>query len=138
MYMFDGCKIIEVVVGVLVQLDGQFLLVQCLEGKFYVGYWEFFGGKFEVGELVEVVFMCELKEELDVMLCVCVFWYIIEYDYLYVYVCLYFCKVMVWDGILCVLEGQDFVWQMLLISVDLVLLVMLFVFEWMCEEVMVS
>ncbi|NYS08399.1 NUDIX domain-containing protein [Ralstonia pickettii] len=134
----DGRKITEVAVGVLVQPDGQFLLAQRPEGKPYAGYWEFPGGKLEAGESVEAALTRELKEELDVTLRTCVPWHTIEHDYPHAYVRLHFCKVTAWDGTLRALEGQDFAWQTLPISVDPVLPATLPVFEWMREEATAS
>lgn len=83
-------KFIDVVVGILMQFNGDVLLGQCLDGKFYVGYWEFFGGKVELGESIFVVLQCEFKEELGIEVLDGEFWCGVEYVYLYVYVCLYF------------------------------------------------
>ena len=44
-----GRPVTEVAVGVLVQPDGRYLLAQRPAGKPYEGYWEFPGGKLEVG-----------------------------------------------------------------------------------------
>ncbi|MCD9230061.1 NUDIX domain-containing protein [Ralstonia pseudosolanacearum] len=130
----DGRKITEVAVGVLVQPDGRFLLAQRPEGKPYAGYWEFPGGKLESGESVEAALTRELKEELDITLRACERWHTIEHDYPHAYVRLHFCKVTAWDGALRALEGQDFAWQTLPISVDPVLPATLPVFEWMRVE----
>ena len=59
---------------------------------------------------------------------------VVEHDYPHAYVRLHFCKVTAWDGTLRALEGQDFAWQTLPISVDPVLPATLPVFEWMREE----
>lgn len=74
------------------------------------------------------------KEELDITLRACERWHIIEHDYPHAYVRLHFCKVTAWDGALRALEGQDFAWQTLPISVDPVLPATLPVFEWMRVE----
>lgn len=71
----------------------------------YEGYWEFLGGKLEVGESVEDVLVCELYEEFGIEVMVSYCWYMFEYDYLYVYVWFYFCKVMGWMGELYSKEG---------------------------------
>lgn len=130
----DGRKITEVAVGVLVQPDGCFLLAQRPEGKPYAGYWEFPGGKLEAGESVEAALTRELKEELDITLRTCEPWRTIEHDYPHAYVRLHFCKVTAWEGTLRALEGQDFAWQTLPISVEPVLPATLPVLEWMREE----
>ena len=43
----------EVAVGILVDAEGRYLLTSRPPGKVYAGYWEFPGGKLEVGESVE-------------------------------------------------------------------------------------
>ncbi|MEQ1517506.1 MAG: NUDIX domain-containing protein, partial [Usitatibacteraceae bacterium] len=45
-------QIIEVAVAVFIKPDGSFLLSSRPEGKPYPGYWEFPGGKVELGESV--------------------------------------------------------------------------------------
>lgn len=53
-------KFVFVFVVVFIDIDGWVLLVQCFEGKVMVGFWEFLGGKVEVGEILEQVLICEL------------------------------------------------------------------------------
>ncbi|MEO8938404.1 MAG: Nudix family hydrolase [Burkholderiaceae bacterium] len=55
---------IDVAVGVLVRDDGSFLLAQRPDGKPMAGYWEFPGGKLEVGETVFDALVREFDEEL--------------------------------------------------------------------------
>ena len=59
-------KVVDVAVGVLIGADGRFLLTSRPEGKVYAGYWEFPGGKLEVGESVEAALARELNEELGI------------------------------------------------------------------------
>ena len=55
---------IDVAVGVLVRDDGSFLLAQRPDGKPMAGWWEFPGGKVEVGESVFEALVREFDEEL--------------------------------------------------------------------------
>ena len=57
----------EVVVAVAFDKDGRFLMTSRPEGKVYAGYWEFPGGKVEVGETLEESLAREMKEELGVL-----------------------------------------------------------------------
>ena len=45
-------QLVQVAVGVLIRSDDSFLLTSRPEGKAYAGYWEFPGGKLEVGETI--------------------------------------------------------------------------------------
>ncbi len=57
---------VDVAVGVLIDAEGRFLLTSRPAGKVYAGYWEFPGGKLEVGESVEQALRRELHEELGI------------------------------------------------------------------------
>ncbi|HWX11706.1 MAG TPA: NUDIX domain-containing protein [Trinickia sp.] len=107
----------EVAVGVLVQPDGRYLLAQRPPGKPYEGYWEFPGGKLEVGETVETALARELHEELGIVVEECHRWHTLEHDYPHAYVRLYFCKVTRWVGEPHGREGQAFSWQDLPVAV---------------------
>ena len=43
-------EVTEVAVGVLIDKEGRFLMASRPQGKPYAGWWEFPGGKLEVGE----------------------------------------------------------------------------------------
>jgi ADP-ribose pyrophosphatase YjhB (NUDIX family) len=55
-------KVVDVAVGVLIAADGRFLLTTRPPGKVYAGYWEFPGGKLEVGETVALALRRELRD----------------------------------------------------------------------------
>ena len=83
----------EVAVGVLVRADGALLLSTRPPGKAYAGYWEFPGGKIEVGESVEQALRRELIEELGITIGAAQPWKVTEYDYPHALVRLHWCKV---------------------------------------------
>lgn len=62
----DGCCVIEVVCGVVVDGAGKVLSCRRGKGRHLAGLWEFPGGKVEAGEAPEVALVRELGEELDV------------------------------------------------------------------------
>ena len=62
-------QITEVAAAVMLRGDParpEFLLAQRPPGKVYAGYWEFPGGKVELGESPEAALIRELREELGV------------------------------------------------------------------------
>ncbi len=54
------------VVAAIIFVNNQFLIAKRPVGKHKAGYWEFPGGKIEVGEEVEAALFRELKEELNI------------------------------------------------------------------------
>jgi 8-oxo-dGTP diphosphatase len=89
---------VDVAVGVLLRVDGRFLLASRPAGKPYAGYWEFPGGKLEPGESVAHALARELREELGVDIDAPVPWVVREFDYPHAYVRLHFCRVHAWRG----------------------------------------
>ena len=59
-------QLVQVAVGVLIRSDGAFLLTSRPPGKAYAGYWEFPGGKLELGETVMQALERELQEEIGI------------------------------------------------------------------------
>lgn len=59
-------KIQLAVAAVLIDHASRILVQQRPKDKTYAGYWEFPGGKLEVGETPETALVRELKEELDI------------------------------------------------------------------------
>lgn len=57
---------IHVVAGVIYGSDHKILLAQRPPGKSFAGFWEFPGGKLEVGETPQMALHRELQEELDI------------------------------------------------------------------------
>ena len=114
-------SIIDVAVGVLIHPNGSFLLTSRPSGKAYAGYWEFPGGKLEVGETVHQALCRELHEELGIVVGASEPWKVELVDYPHALVRLNFCKVRAWTGPLEMREGQQFSWQRLPVQVGPVL-----------------
>ena len=127
-------KIVDVAVGVLVRLDGSFLLTSRPVGKAYAGYWEFPGGKLESGENVEQALRRELHEEIGITIAAVQPWKVEMVDYPHALVRLHFCKVFEWSGELHMRESQSFAWQSLPVVVQPVLPGTIPVLAWFAEE----
>jgi 8-oxo-dGTP diphosphatase len=126
--------VVDVAVGVLLQDDGHFLLTSRPEGKVYAGYWEFPGGKLEVGESVEQALRRELQEELGITIGAAQVWKTQMVDYPHALVRLHFCKVWDWQGELQMREAQSHAWQLLPVAVTPVLPGTIPVLAWLAEE----
>lgn len=126
--------VVDVAVGVLLQADGQFLLTSRPEGKVYAGYWEFPGGKLELGETVEQALRRELHEELGIVIGQAQVWKTQLVDYPHALVRLHFCKVWDWQGQLQMREAQSHAWQTLPVAVQPVLPGTLPVLDWLAQE----
>lgn len=124
----------EVAVGVLIQSDGRFLLTSRPEGKVYAGYWEFPGGKLEVGESVAQALRRELNEELGIEALGIEAWKTELVDYPHALVRLNFCKVSVWQGELQMREGQSSAWEQLPVRSVPVLPGTVPVLQWLAQE----
>ena len=124
----------EVAVGVLLQPDGNFLLTSRPAGKVYAGYWEFPGGKLELGESVAQALRRELHEELGIEAQQIQLWKSELVDYPHALVRLNFCKVPRWQGELQMREGQSFAWQQLPVQVAPVLPGTVPVLRWLAAE----
>lgn len=127
-------QLVQVAVGVLIRSDDAFLLTSRPEGKAYAGYWEFPGGKLEVGETVAQALQRELHEEIGISIEDCVAWKTEQIDYPHALVQLNFCKVRRWTGELQMREAQLYAWQQLPVTVKPVLPGTLPVLEWFAKE----
>lgn len=125
---------VDVAVGVLVRPGGLFLLTSRPPGKAYCGYWEFPGGKLEVGETVQQALRRELHEELGILVESVVPWKATLVDYPHALVNLKFCKVFCWTGDLQMCEGQSYSWQTLPVGVTPVLPGTVPVLRWLATE----
>jgi 8-oxo-dGTP diphosphatase len=97
-------KITHVAAAVLLRPDGSYLLGQRAAGTFYPGYWEFPGGKVEVGESPREALIRELHEELGIEVIQAYPWIVREHLYEHANVKLHFFRVTEWRG-----ELQDHV-----------------------------
>lgn len=104
-------RLVDVAVGLLFRSDGHFLMCTRPPGKAYAGYWEFPGGKLEVGEEVLAALKRELSEEIGIQPTNIAFWKTLVVDYPHAMVRLHFCKVHAWNGEVSMLEGQRFAWE---------------------------
>jgi len=130
---------VDVAVGVLVERDadgveGRFLLTTRPEGKVFAGYWEFPGGKLEVGESVEVALKRELHEELGITIGAVHPWKVELMDYPHARVRLHFCKVFEWAGAFEMREQQMMAWAQLPVAQTPVLPGTIPVLRWFAQE----
>ena len=127
---------IDVAVGVLIRADGKFLITSRPEGKPYAGYWEFPGGKLEVGETVEQALQRELDEELGIHIHLnrVERWKELVMEYPHAVVRLHFCKVWDWAGELEMREHQQFAWETLPPHVAPLLPGTIPVLQWLNDE----
>jgi 8-oxo-dGTP diphosphatase len=130
---------VDVAVGVLVERDaagreGRFLLTSRPEGKVYAGYWEFPGGKLEVGESVHDALARELHEELGITIGDSHAWQELVMDYPHARVRLHFRKVYQWSGAFEMREGQAMAWESLPVASAPVLPGTIPVLQWFAAE----
>lgn len=110
-------KITHVAAGVLIKPSGEYLLASRPQGKPWAGWWEFPGGKIEMGETPEHALIRELKEELGIAPTHIQPWIQRVYNYPETHdspaktVHLHFHFVTEWNDELTPHEGQDFCWQ---------------------------
>jgi 8-oxo-dGTP diphosphatase len=102
---------IKVAAAVIERGDGSFLLAQRPEGKPYAGYWEFPGGKIEIGETPRAALARELEEELGIVVESAYPWITRTYAYTHATVRLHFFRVVKWQGEPHGREQQAFAWQ---------------------------
>ncbi|NMM36523.1 MAG: NUDIX domain-containing protein [Glaciimonas sp.] len=102
---------IAVAVGILMQPNGDVLLAQRPSGKPYAGYWEFPGGKVELGESILDALKREFVEELGIEILTAEPWCGVEHIYPHAHVRLHFYLCRAWRGEPQSLERQAFAWQ---------------------------
>jgi 8-oxo-dGTP diphosphatase len=104
-------QFVEVAAAVLQRPDGTYLLAQRPKDKIWAGYWEFPGGKVEVGESVRDALVRELREELGIVVVTAYPWIERVFSYPHATVKLNFFRVTAWSGEMHPHEGQQFSWQ---------------------------
>ena len=107
----QNLPLINVAIAVIQREDGCVLMAERPYGKESAGFWEFPGGKFELGESAEQAITRELYEELGIKLnvsysCIC-------YKHIYPdkIVKLHVYRVFEWEGIPFGREGQHISWE---------------------------
>ena len=108
-----GSVPIEVAAAVIQRADGAFLLARRPAGKVYAGYWEFPGGKVEVGEQAAAALGRELHEELGIDVRRAWPWITRVFTYSHATVRLNFFRVTDWTGEPQPREDQAIAWQKL-------------------------
>lgn len=101
----------EVAAGILLDAQQRFLMGQRPLGKPYEGYWEFPGGKVEVGETLFQALQRELHEELGITIHTSVELMTIEHDYPHAYVRIHVSVIREWSGEPAGCENQALSWQ---------------------------
>lgn len=109
--MTEATRPIDVAVGILMKPNGDVLLGCRPEGKPYAGYWEFPGGKVELGESVLDALKREFQEEIGVHIVSAEPWCGVEHVYPHAHVRLHFYISREWEGDPRALEGQQLAWQ---------------------------
>lgn len=89
---------VEVAAGVLLRADGRYLIGQRVPDAVYAGYWEFPGGKVELGENPAQALIRELDEELGIGVTQLRPWLCREHVYEHAHVRLHFFEVAAWEG----------------------------------------
>jgi len=98
------------VVAGVVWREGRFLGVERPPGKAHAGWWEFPGGKVELGETLESAIIRELQEELSFTATDLVFWREKRFVYPQGPVRLHFFHITAFTGEVIPFEGQRFDW----------------------------
>jgi len=107
----QNLPLINVAIAVIQREDGHVLMAERPYGKESAGFWEFPGGKFELGESAEQAITRELYEELGIKLNVA--YSCIRYKHIYSdkIVKLHVYRVFEWEGIPFGREGQHISWE---------------------------
>ena len=104
-------KLTRVSAAVLLRRDDtEFLLAQRPPGKAYAGYWEFPGGKVELGESFDEALVRELQEELGITVTAKTPWLTRHFVYPHARVEIRFFRVTAWMGALHPHEHTDMAW----------------------------
>jgi 8-oxo-dGTP diphosphatase len=105
-------QILFVVAAALVDRDNRVLIAERPAGKSLAGLWEFPGGKLAAGETPEEALVRELKEELDIEVCLsCLAPFTFAshtYESFHLMMPLYLCRN--WEGDITPREGQRLKW----------------------------
>jgi len=97
---------VKVAVAIISNVKGELLVTQRSPDQTHGGYWEFPGGKVEVGETPEAALIREIKEEVDLLIHQSIFLGRVNHCYSDKTVDLYVYKVTDYSGKACCLENQ--------------------------------
>ncbi|QEY25005.1 NUDIX domain-containing protein [Neisseria animalis] len=113
MNTLDTRTLVDVVAGIVMNRNGEYLLSSRPEGKPYAGYWEFAGGKVEAGESGFEALRREFAEELGIDIHRAVPWLtkIHSYEHARVHLRFLWINPDDWSGRLQAKEGQSWSWQ---------------------------
>ena len=100
---------VEVAAAVIAQ-DGRYLITQRTSRSHLEGFWEFPGGKRQVGEPLEACLRRELWEELEIEVSVGEKLYETTWEYPERTVALHFFRCEIVEGVIKPTEGQAFRW----------------------------
>jgi len=103
-------KKINVAAGILIDKNNRVLITQRIEGKLLKGFWEFPGGKLNIGENPEIALKRELKEELGISVISYEPFMQLEHCYYNQAVNIDFFLVHKWLGSIIGLDGQNIQW----------------------------
>ena len=103
-------KKINVAAGILIDKNNRVLITQRIEGKFLKGFWEFPGGKLNIGENPEIALKRELEEELGISVISYEPFMQLEHCYYNQAVNIDFFLVHKWLGSIIGLDGQNIQW----------------------------
>jgi 8-oxo-dGTP diphosphatase len=105
-------RLLLVVAAALIDADNRVLLAQRPPGKQLAGFWEFPGGKLELGERPEAALIRELREELGIEVkepCLAPLTFASHgYEDFHLLMPLYVCRR--WEGFVTAREGQTLKW----------------------------
>lgn len=103
-------KKINVAAGILIDKNNRVLITQRIEGKLLKGFWEFPGGKLNIGENPEIALKRELEEELGISVISYEPFMQLEHCYYNQAVNIDFFLVHKWLGSIVGLDGQNIQW----------------------------
>ena len=103
-------KKIDVAAGILIDKNNRVLITQRIEGKLLKGFWEFPGGKLNIGENPEIALKRELEEELGISIISYEPFMQLEHCYYNQAVNIDFFLVHKWLGSIVGLDGQNIQW----------------------------
>ena len=103
-------KKIDVAAGILIDKNNHVLITQRIEGKLLKGFWEFPGGKLNIGENPEIALKRELEEELGISVISYEPFMQLEHCYYNQAVNIDFFLVHKWLGSIVGLDGQNIQW----------------------------